>query len=83
MVRYHKPAKVLVVAIDHQSSLSIVCLGAANWTAKVKAGLKVNEVFQPCVGQSPIMAGAEMVSATQLNPLHYGGLHVVLRTLTP
>lgn len=81
LVRYHKPAKVLVVDMDHQSSLSIVCLGAANWTAKVKAGLTVNEVFKPFVGQSPIMPGAEIVSSTQLNPLHYSGLHVVPASL--
>ena len=81
LVRYHKPARVLVVDMDHQSSLSIVCLGAAAWTAKVNAGLTVNEVFKPFVGQSPAMPGAAIVSPTQLNPFHYSALQVVPASL--
>jgi chromosome partitioning protein len=52
LVRYHAPAKVLVMDMDHQSSLSIVCLGPQAWNAAVLADRTVNEVFKPFVGQS-------------------------------
>ncbi|MCA1968094.1 MAG: AAA family ATPase [Rhizobium sp.] len=81
LVRYHKPARVLVVDMDHQSSLSIVCLGATNWNSRVGANLTVNEIFKPFVGQNPSMPGTGIVSGTQLNPVHYANLKVVPASL--
>ena len=71
LVRYHAPAKVLVVDMDHQSSLSIVCLGAQNWNACVSADQTINEVFKPFIGQSQVMPGSEIISNTHLNSQHY------------
>lgn len=79
LVRYHG-ARVLVVDMDHQSSLSIVCLGAANWQKIVSAKKTVTEIFRPFVSQSP-MPAAEIVASTQLNQKYYAGLKIVPASL--
>jgi chromosome partitioning protein len=81
LVRYHAPARVLVVDMDHQSSLSIVCLGAHGWNAAITAGNTVNEVFKPFIGQAPGMPSASIVLPTQLNRAHYGALRIVQASL--
>lgn len=81
LVRYHAPARVLVVDMDHQSSLSIVCLGPQAWNACVSADKTVNEVFKPFVGQSQTMPGAEIISGTHLSPQHYANLKIVPASL--
>lgn len=50
LVRYHE-AKVLVIDMDHQSSLSIVCLGASNWQKLVTQNRTVTEVLGPSLGR--------------------------------
>jgi len=81
LVRFHKPARVLVVDMDHQSSLSIVCLRPQHWDAKVVADQTINEVFKPFIGQSQNMPGAEIVTQTYLNQFHYGNLKIVPASL--
>ena len=81
LVRYHAPARVLVVDMDHQSSLSIVCLGPQAWNACVSADKTVNEVFKPFIGQSQVTPGKAIVSKTQLNPGFYGNLRIVPASL--
>lgn len=49
--RYHS-ARVLLIDMDHQSSLSIVCLTAPVWQKVVAQGQTVNEIFKPFIGQS-------------------------------
>ncbi len=51
LVRYHD-TRVLLIDMDHQSSLSIVCLTAPEWSKIVKAELTVNEIFKPFIGQT-------------------------------
>jgi chromosome partitioning protein len=80
LVRYHQ-AKVLVVDMDHQSSLSIVCLGASNWQNLVTAKRTVTEVFKPFIGQVPSMPGIEIIAETQLNKAHYDDLKIVPASL--
>lgn len=60
LTRYHK-AKVLLIDMDHQSSLSIVCLGARKWKEVLKFAKSVKEVFKPFVGQSQNMPGKEII----------------------
>ena len=43
--------KVLLIDMDHQSSLSIICLGADGWQQAVKDRRTVDEVFRHFVGQ--------------------------------
>lgn len=49
LVRFHN-ARVLLVDMDHQSSLSIVCLTAQKWTQIKDAEKTVNQVFKPFIG---------------------------------
>ena len=79
LVRYYK-ARVLVVDMDHQSSLSIVCLGAKTWQSHVAAKQTVTEVFKPFV-QVQNMPGIEIVASTQLNKYLYGKLKIVPASL--
>lgn len=57
---YHK-AKVLLIDMDHQISLSIVCLGARKWKEVLKFAKSVKEVFKPFVGQSQNMPGKQII----------------------
>ena len=81
LVRYHAPARVLVVDMDHQSSLSIVCLGPQAWKACVSADNTVNEVFKPFVGQSQSMPGSEIISNTHIPSQYYANLKIVPASL--
>lgn len=81
LVRYHAPARVLVVDMDHQSSLSIVCLGAQTWNARVSANETINEVFKPFIGQAQTIPGREIISDTHLDPRFYTNLKIVPASL--
>jgi chromosome partitioning protein len=80
LARYHA-SRVLVIDMDHQSSLSIVCLGAVKWQSLVDNKKTISEVFKPFIGHVAKMPGAEIVSATQLSPAHYGSLKIVPASL--
>lgn len=58
--RYHD-ARVLLIDMDHQSSLSILCLGAVEWERAVEAELTIEEVFRPFVGQTSQLPGDEII----------------------
>lgn len=79
LARYHG-ARVLLMDMDHQSSLSIVCMGAASWQAAVNANETVNEIFRPFISPSN-MPGATIIQSTGLHPANYGGLHIVPASL--
>ena len=49
LARFHR-ARVLLVDVDHQSSLSIVCLSGSRWATIVGSGKTVNEIFRGFVG---------------------------------
>lgn len=51
LARFHQ-ARVLLMDMDHQSSLSIVCLTGAEWAKIVKSDWTVCEIFKPFIGQS-------------------------------
>ena len=61
LARYHD-ARVLVVDVDHQSSLSIVCMGTDAWGDAAESGNTVDNVFRDFLGGT--MPGEEIVSAT-------------------
>lgn len=44
LVRYHQ-AKVLLIDVDHQSTLSILCLGGDKWREKSSARETINSIF--------------------------------------
>ena len=47
----HK-ARVLLIDMDHQSSLSVLCLRSAGWEAAVAQGRTVGEIFRPFTEES-------------------------------
>src|SRR5438552_2803838 len=51
LARFHK-SRVLLMDMDHQSSLSIVALTAPIWQKLVATNKTVNEIFKPFIGQS-------------------------------
>jgi chromosome partitioning protein len=58
-----KSAKVLVVDVDHQSSLSVVVLGRKLWTERATNGLTVNRIFESFTNRKIPMPGAEIIVA--------------------
>ena len=58
--RYHD-ARVLLIDMDHQSSLSIVCLGQSRWQKVANEGLTVNGVFSDTPSNLP---GREIIHST-------------------
>ena len=44
-------SRVLLIDMDHQSSLSILCLGAGEWQRAVNEERTIDEVFRPFVGE--------------------------------
>lgn len=79
LVRYHG-ARVLLMDMDHQSSLSIVCMGGTEWQASVAANQTVNEIFKPFVRPSA-MPGTGIIQTTNLHPHQYHGLSIVPASL--
>ncbi|HEV2270189.1 MAG TPA: ParA family protein [Steroidobacteraceae bacterium] len=59
--------RVLVIDVDHQSSLSIVMLGGTLWQNTTSAHRTSNTIFQSFCSRKVPMPGAEIISR---NPLH-------------
>ena len=69
--RYHD-ARVLLVDMDHQSSLSIVCLGPSRWQKIAEEGATVNRVFSEFGANLP---GREIVH--QADIARYNNIDIV------
>lgn len=68
MARYHAGGKkVLMVDVDHQSSLSTICMDAAPWEVRASTGNTVNRVFSHFSIQGAAMPGAEIVVKAPFN----------------
>ena len=80
LARYHKPARVLAIDVDHQSSLSILCLTAVGWDSVVAGGNTIDRVFSTFLGQH-VFPGREIIYPTPLNQARYGNLHIVPASL--
>lgn len=53
LVRYHQ-AKVLLIDVDHQSTLSILCLGGDKWGEKSSSHETINSVFTTFTDNTPM-----------------------------
>ncbi len=62
-----KNSRVLVVDVDHQSSLSVVILGRSLWTQQVGSGNTINRVFESFANRRVPMPGNEIIVS---NPFH-------------
>jgi len=56
-----KDHRVLLIDVDHQSSLSIVVLGATLWEARVKEQKTINRVFESFCNRKIPMPGKEII----------------------
>lgn len=80
LARYHG-ARVLAIDVDHQSSLSILCLGAAGWDNVVASGNVIDRIFSSFVGQgTPLPSANDIIYKTALNG-RYSNLHIVPASL--
>ena len=59
LARFHD-AKVLLVDVDHQSSLSNVCLGTDRWDQVVESGDTISKIFLSFVSETHEMPGTEI-----------------------
>ena len=80
LVRYHKPCRVLLIDMDHQSSLSIVCLGGAEWEKAVAEKKTTTEIIRPFISHSQ-MPGREIIIQDPLNDKNYENLDLVPASL--
>ena len=79
LTRYHD-ARVLLVDMDHQSSLSIVCLTGRNWQGAVQQSKTISEVFKPFIGQAPSLPGREIIerkAIKRVNNHNYDNLDII------
>lgn len=74
LARFHN-ARVLLVDVDHQSSLSIVCLTAPIWQQVVANGRTVNEVFKPFIGQGTVFPGSNIIEAKAIKQLGHNNAY--------
>ena len=74
LARYHDASRVLLVDMDHQSSLSILCMGADAWEQTVRNEETVDEVFRPFVGHRSQFPGDEIIFQNPMRKPNYGDL---------
>ncbi len=80
LTRYHN-ARVLLVDMDHQSSLSILCLGAGGWETAVKDENTIDEIFKKFLGHTSETPGEEIIIRNPLNRSSYQNLDLVPASL--
>ena len=72
----HHGARVLLIDMDHQSSLSIVCLGPGRWQQVAGEGSTINRVFSNFLATE--LPGREIVHRADIaNHPHYGNIDIV------
>lgn len=82
LTRFHGQ-RVLLIDMDHQSSLSIVCLGASQWGESVEEKKTIDEVFRQFVGQTKALPGDEIISQSLVEKnWRYDQLHLVPASLS-
>ena len=62
-------ARVLLIDMDHQSSLSIVCLRPDKWEKAVESKQTVDEIFRPFISQS-IPPGDDIIIKAPVEMIH-------------
>ena len=68
--------------MDHQSSLSIVCLGALGWEGTVNEKRTIDQVFRPFIGQTPAIPGDEIISKSAMADNRYEKLDLAAASLS-
>lgn len=78
LARFHH-ARVLLVDVDHQSSLSIVCLGSSGWERASASGYNINAIFTSFILENQPLPGREIIISSP-RP-NYPSMDVVSSTL--
>lgn len=81
LARYHEK-RVLMIDMDHQSSLSIVCLGARGWEKSVNEKRTIDQVFRHFVGQTSKIPDDGIVSKGAMDDTHYQRLDLAAASLS-
>lgn len=76
-------SRVLLVDVDHQSSLSITCLGGADWSSAVNSNTTIDEVFKHMTVLGAPIPGSSIIHHPGL-PLStkYSRLYIVPAALS-
>ena len=61
LARFFEETKILLVDVDHQSSLSVLCEGAMGWEHVVTKNQTVDNVFRQFIDGSNIFPGNEII----------------------
>ena len=73
--------KVLLMDVDHQSSLSLVVLKTTEWNDRVGQGKTINAIFETFVNSEKRLPGAEIIARQPYNRGMYPGLDIVPASL--
>lgn len=68
-----RTSRVLIVDVDHQSSLSITTLDPARWEDCVRDGSTVNQIFRSLASRNVPMPGQEIIFKKGMVPSSGGG----------
>lgn len=61
LARHDDKPRVLLIDVDHQSSLSIVCLDGHSWDQRVKQSLTTDAIFRPFISGSLKMPSKDLI----------------------
>lgn len=86
LARHHGGSRVLLVDVDHQSSLSVVCLGGVQWQKTSHENQNINQVFQHFTVEASPLPGQEIIFKNPLGHKYqpgygYQSLDLVASTL--
>jgi len=79
--RYHDENRVLLIDMDHQSSLSILCMGPDAWERAVQEERTIDEVFKMFVGRRSELPNSELVVQNPMEKRSYTTLDLVPASL--
>ncbi len=76
-------SRVLLIDMDHQSSLSILCLGASGWEKAINERRIVDEIFMPFVGQEQGLPDDGIITESPMNGIDsdYNSMDIVPASL--
>lgn len=81
LARFHR-RRVLLIDMDHQSSLSVLCLGADGWQNAISEKRKIDEVFRSFVGQAN-QSTSEIIVENPMRRIRYDGMEYDGMDLVP
>ena len=76
-------SRVLLIDMDHQSSLSIPCLGAAGWRTAINERRTVDEIFKSFVGEEHVFPDSSIIVHSPMHSIDadYDGMDLVPASL--